>query len=140
MGGEVHTAATDRDQVSLTFDESAQMTRQNPSLMRKCKIVDSRKRIINYRTNSFCRAIPADVASVHSVNTSFAVYDELHAAANRKLFDIFLTSIGTRRQPLLIIIKTAGFDIHSILYEQYDYTKKILSGVIKDKTFLLLSI
>ncbi|GAH14659.1 unnamed protein product, partial [marine sediment metagenome] len=44
--------------------------------------------------------------------------------------------MGTRRQPLLIIITTSGFDRHSILYEQYDYAKKILSGVIKDKTFL----
>jgi len=136
MGGEVYVAATDRDQASLTFDESASMVRKNPSLMKRCKIIDSRKRIVNYRINSFYRAIPADVASAHGVNSSFAVYDELHAAANRKLFDVLSTSMGTRRQPLLIIITTAGYDRHSILYEQYDYAKKILSGVIKDKTFL----
>lgn len=135
MGGEVYSAATDRDQASLTFNESAQMTRQNSSLLRKCKIVDSQKRIINYKTNSFYRAIPANVPSSHGFNTSVAIYDELHAAANRGLFDILLTSMGTRRQPLLIIITTAGYDRHSILYEQYDYAKKILSGVIKDKTF-----
>ena len=136
MGGEVYAAATDRPQSSLTFNESANMVKQSPSLTRKSKIVDSQKRIVNYRTNSFYRAIPANVPSSHGVNASFAVYDELHAAANRKLFDILLTSMGTRRQPLLVIITTAGFDRHSILYEQYDYAKKILSGVIKDKTFL----
>lgn len=136
IGGEVYSAAVDRPQSSLAFNESALMVRQSLSLTRKCKIIDSQKRIVNYRTNSFYRAIPANVPSSHGFNASFVIYDELHAAANRKLFDILLTSMGTRRQPLLIIVTTAGFDRHSILYEQYDYAKKILSGVIKDKTFL----
>jgi len=104
--------------------------------MQKCKIIDSQKRIINYRTNSFYRAIPADVASAHGYNASCIIYDELHAASNRNLFDVLSTSMGTRRQPILIIISTAGYDRNSILWEQYDYAKKILSGVIKDKTFL----
>lgn len=135
MGGEVYAAATDRPQSSLTFNQSAQMVRKNPSLMRRCKIIDSQKRIIDYRRNSFYRAIPANVPSSHGINASFAVYDELHAAANRKLFDILLTSMGTRTQPLLIIITTAGFDRHSILYEQYDYAKKAKENPALQNTF-----
>ena len=135
-GGEIYAIATDRDQASLTFDEATHMIRQNKLLLSKCKIIDSRKRVVNYKTNSFFRAIPGDVASAHGVNPSLAIYDELHAATNRRMFDIFATAGGTRRQPLLIIITTAGFDKKSILYEQYNYAKKILSGVIEDKTFL----
>ena len=84
----------------------------------------------------FYRAIPADAGSAHGYNASCVIYDELHAAAKRDLFDVLSTSMGVRSQPLLIIITTAGYDRQSILYEQYDYAKKILKGVITDKTFL----
>ncbi|NLK38271.1 MAG: terminase large subunit, partial [Epulopiscium sp.] len=136
LGGQIYSAATDRDQASLVFNEAAQMVRTNPFLSARCKIIDSQKRIVNYRTNSFYRAISADVASAHGYNASCVIYDELHAAANRELFDVLSTSMGARKQPLLFIISTAGYDRNSILWEQYSYAKKILKKVVKDKTFL----
>lgn len=136
MGGQIYSAATDKDQASLVFNEAASMVRSNPKLLRKCKIIDSQKRIVNYRMNSFYRAISADTASAYGFNPSCIIYDELHAAANRELFDVLSTSTGARRQPLLFIISTAGYDRNSILYEQYNYAKKILKGIVKDKTFL----
>lgn len=136
QGGEIYSAAVDKDQASLVFNEAAAMVRSNSILSGKCKIIDSQKRIVRYKTNSFYRAIPADAASAHGYNASCIIYDEMHAAANRKLFDVLSTSMGARKQPLLFIISTAGYDENSILYEQYNYAKKVLKGVIKDKTFL----
>jgi len=136
IGGQIYSAATEKDQASLVFDVAAEMVRKNNSLSRKCKIIDSRKRIVNYRHNSFYRAIPVNAPASWGYNTSLVIYDELHAAANRELFDVLSTSGGARRQPLLIIISTAGFDKNSILYEQYSYAKKIIKGVVEDKTFL----
>jgi len=136
MGGENYSAAVDKDQASLVFDEAAMMDRQSKTLTRRSKIIDSRKRIVDYRTNSFYKAIPANVAGAYGGNISFVIYDELHAAANRELYDVLKTSSGTRRQPLFIIITTAGFDRNSILWEVYNYAKKVKSGVIEDKTFL----
>ena len=136
MGGQIYSAAADKDQASLVFNEAAQMVRNNPFLSARCKIIDSQKRIVNYRTNSFYRAIPADAASSHGYNASCIIYDELHAAANRELFDVLKTSMGVRRQPLLFIISTAGYDRNSILWEQYTYARKILKKIIKDHSFL----
>jgi phage terminase large subunit-like protein len=136
MGGQIYSAATDRDQASLVFNEAASMVRSNPKLLKRCKIIDSQKRIVDYRTNSFYRAIAADAAGSHGYNASCIIYDELHAAANRELFDVLSTSTGSRKQPLLFIISTAGYDRNSILYEQYSYAKNILKGIKEDKTFL----
>lgn len=136
MGAEIYSAATDRDQASLVFNEAASMVRQSPLLLSKCKIIDSQKRIVRYETNSFYRAIAADAASAHGYNASCIIYDELHAAANRDLYDVLSTSMGARRQPLLLIISTAGSDKNSILYEQYGYAKKMLNGTVADDTFL----
>jgi len=79
MGGEVYSAAVDKDQASLVFNEAANMVRQSPFLSARCKIIDSQKRIVFYRTNSFYRAIAADAASAHGYNASCVIYDELHA-------------------------------------------------------------
>ena len=136
MGAEVYSAAVDKDQASLVFNEAANMVRQSSFLSKRCKIIDSQKRIVFYRKNSFYRAIAADAASAHGYNASCVIYDELHAAANRDLFDVLSTSMGARSQPLLFIISTSGYDRNSILWEQYEYAKKVRDGIIKDKTFL----
>jgi len=64
------------------------------------------------------------------------IYDELHAAPSRELWDVLSTSQGARHEPLMIAITTAGYDRHSICYEQHDYARKLLDGVVTDPTFL----
>jgi phage terminase large subunit-like protein len=41
----------------------------------------------------------------------------LHAWPDRELYDVLVTSMGARRQPLTVITTTAGFDKHSLCYE-----------------------
>jgi phage terminase large subunit-like protein len=46
---------------------------------------------------------------------------------------------GSRRdQPLHLSITTAGFDRHSICWEQHGYAEQVLSGVIVDSAFFAL--
>ena len=67
------------------------------------------------------------------------IYDELHTAKNRELWDVMATSMGARSQPLMIAITTAGvFDTNSICHELYSYGKRVGEGVIDDDTFLPL--
>ena len=53
------------------------------------------------------------------------IYDELHAAPNRELYDVLSTSMGARAQPLMFVISTAGYDRHSILWELYAHAQKV---------------
>jgi len=43
---------------------------------------------------------------------------------------------ASRQQPLHLSITTAGFDRHSICWEQHDYAEKVLDGTIADWSFL----
>lgn len=139
-GGQVYSAAVNKEQASLVFNVAAQMVRQNPALNSRCKIVDSQKRIIYYEKNNFYRAIPADAPGAHGFNASAIIYDEVHTAAKRDLFDALATSMGVRDEPLMIMITTAGYDRNSILWEQYTYAQKIIKDIesdeVEDKTFL----
>ena len=132
---EVYSAASDRDQASLVFNQAASMIRNNNTLLKKCHIVDSTKRIVFYSTNSFYRAIPADAASAHGYNASCIIVDELHTQAKRDLVDTLITSQGAREEPLAIFLTTAGYDKNSICYEYHEYARQVLEGTIKDETF-----
>jgi phage terminase large subunit-like protein len=135
-GGEVYSAAADRDQASLVFNAAAAMIRQAPELLAVVEIIDSQKRIVHRASGSFYRAISAEAYSKHGFNASVVIYDELHAAPNRDLWDVLSTSQGARAQPLLMAITTAGYDRHSILWELYAHGKKVQERPTLDPTFL----
>lgn len=135
-GAEVYSAAVDRDQASLVFGVAAEMVRNDPELLAMCDVVDSRKTIVHRPSGSIYRAIPAEAAGRHGYNASAVIYDELHAAPNRDLYDVLTTSTGARRQPLVFVITTAGWDRNSICWELHDFAVKVREGIIDDPSFL----
>jgi phage terminase large subunit-like protein len=134
--GEIYLAAADRDQAGKVFQAMVAMIRHDPELDAKVEIVESQKRIVHRASGSFCRAISAEAYSKHGFNASVVIYDELHCAPNRDLWDVLVTSQGGRLQPLMIAISTAGYDRHSILWELYAHAKKVQENPALDPTFL----
>ena len=135
-GAEVYSAAADRDQAGLVFGVAAQMIRNDPGLAAECDIVESQKKIWHRPSGSVYRAISAEAYSKHGFNASMVIYDELHAAPSRELYDVLSTSMGARAQPLLFVISTAGYDRHSILWELYAHAQKVVESPKLDPTFL----
>lgn len=136
LGAEVYSAASDKDQAALVFNVAAQMVRNDPVLAAECQIIDSQKRMMHRASGGLYRAISAEAYSKHGFNPSVVIYDELHAAQNRGLWDVLSTSQGARAQPLMMAITTAGFDRHSILWELYCHAKKVAEQPSLDPTFL----
>jgi len=85
QGGEIYSAAADREQASLVFNVAAAMIRAEPELLASVEIIESQKRIVHPKTGSFYRAISAEAYSKHGFNASVVIYDELHAAPDREL-------------------------------------------------------
>lgn len=139
MGAEVYAAAADKYQASIVFDQSAQMVLQSPALSKRLKVRDSVKRIIYQSTNSYFRALSAEVHTKHGLNPSAVIIDELHAHPSRDLYDVLTSGSGaSRKQPLFIIITTAGYDRNSICYELHKRARAIETGIVKpeeDPTF-----
>lgn len=136
IGGEVYSAAADRDQAAIVFNVAAQMIRNDATLDRECEIVESQKRIVHPKSGSFYKAISAEAYSKHGFNSHAIIYDEIHAAANRELFDVLATSQGARSQPIMVAISTAGYDRNSILWELYAHALKVRENPAIDPSFL----
>lgn len=134
--GEIYLAAADRDQAGKVFGAMMAMLRADPVLYSMVEIVESQKRIVHRKSGSFCKAISAEAYSKHGFNASVVIYDELHCAPNRDLYDVLVTSQGGRLEPMMLVISTAGYDRKSILYELYAHAKKCEENPNLDPTFL----
>ena len=133
---EIYGCASDRQQASIVFDVAADMVRMCPALNKRCKILDSYKRIIYKPTNSFYQVLSAEAYSKHGFSVHGVIFDELHAQPNRKFFDVMTKGSGdARTQPLYFFITTAGNDTNFICYEIHSKAKDILEGRKIDPTF-----
>lgn len=136
FGGEIYSAAKDRDQAAIIYRTAVAMVRLCPPLLKRCKIIESQK-IIYYRpTDSFYKVLSRDVASKHGYNPSAVLFDELHAQEKPDLWNVLTEGAGdAREEPLTIAITTAGWDRASVCWEQHVYAKKCLADPGFDPTF-----
>ncbi len=137
-GAEVYCAASSREQASLIFDIAASMVEMSPALRARAAVTRHQKTIRDKQTNSILKALSALVPHLHGLSTSFAVIDEIAQQPNRDLYDVLTSSVGARRQPLILSIGTAGWDEHSIAFELYKHAQQVLSGAVQDPAFFAL--
>lgn len=132
---EIYGAAADRQQASLIYSVAADMIRLSPALRKRCKILDSRKRIIYTPTNSFYQVLSSEADRAHGVSAHGILIDEIHVQKNPDLYNVLTKGSGdARRQPLQFIISTAGDNIHSIGYELFQKARDLLDGRKADPT------
>ena len=129
-GAEVYTAATKREQAKITHSEATRMVQKSPELRSRIKLYRDNMHVI--ATSSKFEPLGADSNTADGLNIHGAVVDELHAHKSRGMWDVIDTATGAREQPLICAITTSGYDRHTVCYEQHEYSKKILDGIIDD--------
>lgn len=136
FGSECYCAAADKDQATLLFSQARAMVEFYPDLSSQVKIYTANKSIWWPAKNSALKAISADAATKHGFNSHLVIVDELHAQPNRELVDVLCTSVGSRKQPLIVYITTSDFERDSICNEKHRYASQVRDGIITDPTFL----
>jgi phage terminase large subunit-like protein len=133
QGAEVYSAATRREQARIIFNEAGRMVKASPDL---------RQFIRQYRNNlnvpdtdSKFEPLSSDANSLDGLNVHGGIVDELHAHKTREVWDVLDTATGSREQPLLIAITTAGFNQEGICYEVRGHCVDLLAGLFEDDSY-----
>ena len=139
-GGEVYSCAADRDQARIVFGDAKKMIEAEPELMSQAKLY--RDAIEIPSTGSVYRVLSSEAFTKEGLSPTLVVYDELHAAPNRELFDVMTLGMGARREPLLLAITTAGVKTDntgqdSVAYSLYQYGQKVARGEVDDPSFFM---
>lgn len=132
-GAELYSAATKKDQAKLVHSEAMRMVKASPFLNKN--ITSYRDSLSIARLASKFVPLASDEDSLDGLNPHAIIADEVHAWKQRHLWDVLVTALGKRRQPMMFAITTAGFNRLSVCYEQHVYSEKVLAGIIKDDTW-----
>lgn len=133
QGAEVYSAATKKDQARIIFDEAKRMVNASSHIKKHINIYQTNMSMP--MSNSKFEPLSSDANSLDGLNIHGGIIDELHAHKTRDVYDVLVTATGARKQPLIWIVTTAGFNTNGICYEKYEYSVKVLKGVIEDDRF-----
>ena len=97
-GGEVYSCAADRDQARIVFGDAKRMIEAEPELSELSKVY--RDAIEIPSTGSIYRVLSSEAYSKEGLSPTMVIYDELHAAPNRELFDVMQLGMGARKEPV----------------------------------------
>ena len=139
-GAEVYSAATTKEQAHIIFDEAFNMVGKSPFLASRISKSGTAKRPINLHVEALSSKmgpLAADATNLDGLNVHCALLDELHEHPTRALYDVLNTGTGSRSQPLIAAITTAGFDREGICWDQRDYGVKVLKHITPDDNFFI---
>lgn len=133
-GAEIYSCATKKDQAKLVFDETLNMIHQSPYLSKHIK---KRKTDLYFPlTMSKFQPLGKNSDTLDGLNAHCVIIDELHGVKDRNLYEVMKQSQSARRQPLLLMITTAGTVRECIFDDMYEYACNVVDGNFEDDTFL----
>lgn len=137
-GARVFQLANSKEQARELFDECKAMVNASALLNRH---FDMTLHEIRYgRTMSKVLPLATDSKKLDGKNCSFGVFDEIHEYKNYKLINVIKNSTGSRQQPLLLYITTAGYQLDGPLMDYYDKADQVLEGsLIDERTFYFMA-
>lgn len=133
-GAEVYSVASKKDQARIIYEEVCNMVRQSPELL---EITKKRKSDLYFPlTFSKMQPLGRNSDTLDGLNSSLVIIDELHSIKDRNTYEVMKQSQSARRQPLLIMITTAGTVRECIFDDMYKYACGVCDGTISDEHFL----
>lgn len=135
VGNEVYSAATKKDQAKIVLDSARLMAKGNKGFLKKTGTRVLAHSINHDSSGSIFKALSSDSDGLDGLQPACAVIDELHAHKTRLVYDAIDSAMSKRRDSLLFVITTAGFDTSGIGHSQSVYAKKVATGEVEDDSF-----
>lgn len=130
FGAEIYSGATTEKQAWEVFRPARLMVKRSPMLIEAAGI----------EVNASNMNLPADGSRFEPLignpgdgaSPSCAIIDEYHEHDSATLYETMMTGMGARRQPLVLIITTAGANIEGPCYDKRRQVIEMLEGTVPD--------
>lgn len=140
-GAETYAVATTASQAKITWNASLEMILKSKQLtgsfksrvFPKPEIYTTSKK----RSKGSYYAMPNNPENLDGLNVSCVLIDEVHAL-RREIYDIFKQGTTARSQPLTSIIGSNGFIRGGLYDDEFEYSKKVIQGIVEDDTLFPL--
>jgi len=137
---EVYIAGWGREQSSIVYGEI--LTQIRGVEMLEGKFTDSYGRIRHLRSGSVIQPLSKEARKTgDGKNPSLGVVDEYHVHETSEIYDVLISGMVARPNPLLVIITTAGFDMSKPCFTEYQYCSDIVdpnSPIENEEYFVMI--
>lgn len=100
------------------------------------------KRFRKYLTTDFnggkLNVFASDSTKLDGFNASFFLVDEAGGAKDTRMYDVLRSSQGQRKNPMGMIISTAGFDLSAPFYKMCQVGTEVLRGIKENDTYFYM--
>lgn len=135
---EVECVAVDKDQAKRVLSDAKKIAEKTPALAKRLFIPLSNP-IVHRTRGGWMRALSSDTKNKDGLASSYFCVDEYEGHPTSTLYDLGLSSLGKRAQPLLDCIMTAGDDgDNRPARKEEEYGKRILLGEIVDERYFVM--
>ncbi|HGS4493585.1 TPA: terminase large subunit [Vibrio cholerae] len=128
FGAEVYSGATTEKQAWEVFRPARLMVKRTPLLAEAAGIEVNASNM--NRPSDGARFEPVIGNPGDGASPSCALIDEYHEHDSDNLYATMLTGMGARKQPLMLIITTAGANIEGPCYDKRREVVQMLEGII----------
>lgn len=131
-GAEGYSFATKKDQARIVFKTARQMIMRSRALRELIQV--QRHNLHNEETESKLEALGANEDTLDGLRPHIAVGDEIHKHKTPDLVEVIESGMGTREQPMLFLITTAGEGdgLETVYGQQVSISAQVLEGYAKN--------
>jgi phage terminase large subunit-like protein len=132
-GAQLFCAGAMKEQALIPFADCIKMVAASPDL--RALVTHTGNNLAVKSTGSFIRPISSDSRSQSGKRVQGAVIEELHEHANAGLVLKIRAGIKGRPNALIFMPTNTGFDLESVCYQYYDYSRQILEGTVVNESW-----
>lgn len=136
-GGRIYFAAPKLEQANLCFEAYHQMILQEPELDRMAQ--KRRTDIYVKEWNATAKPLAFSAKKSDGLNVSLGVADEIASwagDAGLKFYEVLKSSMGARRNPILLAMSSAGYENDGIFDELLKRSTRFLTGDSRENRLL----
>ncbi len=119
-GPQIYCVGPKKEQGQISWKKAAEMVKAHPVLAARSRFFkqNTHEPVMNLKADGMATMTVwgRDAATQDGFSASMAIVDEAHLYPGREAMDVIQSGQGSRPQPLLYIITSAGFDLESPCY------------------------
>ncbi len=122
-----------------SFRALKEMIKSSPALDSRLEAMQSNRIVFKDRSRyGWCKTVPAITDRLEGLNPTSCILDELHTYKDAQKFNVIKNALGTKQNPMLFLISTAGYGKDSFCAQLVATGRNVLRGISTDDRFFYL--
>jgi len=132
-------AGSQTQAIDTSFRALREMIKSSPALASRLIAMMSNRIVFKDRSRfGNCKTVPAIEDRLEGLNPTSCILDEIHTYKDAQKFNVIKNALGTKENPMLFLISTAGYGKDSFCAQLVEAGRNVLRGVSEDERFFYM--